>query len=216
MPSPRLVVFDLDGTLVDSVGDLATALNETLGALSPSAAPLPLDQVRSFVGEGARRLVARGLETSGVSWDLDDAGHRFMDNYSRHLLDTTVLYPGIAPLLDRLAGRRLAVLTNKPGPFSRAILFGLGASHHFFRVVGGDESPRKPDPGGLLALAGEAGVPLAETVFVGDSAIDVLTGRAASVFVVGVTWGLAPASLQETPPDALASSVGELSELLGA
>lgn len=216
MARPRLVVFDLDGTLIDSAQDLATALNETLLGVSPATRPLPLGQVRSFVGEGARRLVARGLEAAGVDVDRDEAVRLFMENYSAHLLDTTRFYPGIEALLEALADRRLAVLTNKPGAFSRKILAGLGASHRFFRVVGGDESPRKPDPGGLLSLAEEAGVAVSETVLVGDSAIDVRTGRAAGVTVVGVTWGLAPASLDETPPDVWARRVEDLGAALGA
>ena len=174
-----------------------------------------MGRVRSFVGEGARRLVARGLEAVGVDVDPDEALRLFMENYSSHLLDTTRFYPGIEPLLDALSDRRLAVLTNKPGAFSREILEGLGASHRFFRVVGGDESPRKPDPGGLLRLAEEAGVPPGETMFVGDSAIDVQTGRAAGITVVGVTWGLAPASLDAAPPDLWARRIEDLGVALG-
>ncbi len=215
-PRARLIVFDLDGTLIDSVGDLATALNETIAGLSPGARRLALAEVRSFVGEGARRLVARGLLAAGLASDPEEAVPLFMARYSHHLLDTTGFYPGIEGLLERLSDRRLAVLSNKPGRFSREILAGLGAAGRFFRVVGGDDAPRKPDPSGLLGLLREAGVSPEEAVLVGDSAIDVRTARAASIPAIGVTWGLAAPSLEQDPPDVLAHDVAQLGVALEA
>ena len=215
MKRPRLVVFDLDGTLIDSVADLATALNETLRDLEPGSLGLPLDRVRSFVGEGARRLVSRGLDAAGIPTDPDAAVSVFMERYSHHLLDTTRFYPGVEALLRGLAGRRLAVLTNKPGGFSRAILEGLGGAGHFFAVIGGDDGARKPDPAGLLRLCAAVGAAPREAVLVGDSAIDVRTARAASVPMIGVSWGLAPAGFAADPPDFVVHTPAELLAALG-
>jgi phosphoglycolate phosphatase len=211
----RLVVFDLDGTLIDSVADLATALNHTLKELDPSTRPLPLDRVRTFVGEGARVLVDRSLEAVSLDVPVDRALAVFMRHYADHLLDATRPYPGIPELLQRLNGR-LAVLTNKPGEMSRRILDGLGLAQHFFAIYGGDDLPwRKPDPRGLVRLVEESSIARDQAVLVGDSAIDVRTARGAGVRVIGVTWGLAPESLEAEPPDELARDAAELERLLG-
>jgi len=183
----RLAVFDLDGTLVDSVADLAASVNHALDAVG-----LPgrsLEEVRGFVGEGARRLLERAVAPRDDL--LDPALAAWQAHYEVHLLDRTRPYPGVEAALAA-AGRTLAVLTNKPGPMARRILDGLGLSRRFAEVVGGGEAPRKPDPAGLLALAARLGASREETVFVGDSAVDVATGRAAGVKVIGVTWGLGP------------------------
>jgi phosphoglycolate phosphatase len=211
----RLVVFDLDGTLVDSIGDIATALNAALAQITPGVPALPVPRVRAFVGDGARLLVARGLEAAGLQVALDEALPVFVDAYRRHLLDTTTLYPGVRETLERLSTRRLAVLTNKPGEMSRAILSGLGVARRFFRIVGGDDAPRhKPDPQGLLELMRVCDCTAEETMIVGDSAVDVRTGRAAGVRSVGVTYGFAPHSFQAEPPDAQIGAALELLDLL--
>jgi phosphoglycolate phosphatase len=200
---PRLVVFDLDGTLVDSARDLAAAVNEMLARLSPGTPRLPEAQVRGFIGEGARLLVSRSLTRAGLPHPPDEALSVFMDCYRGRMLHTTRLYPGVAEVLDTLTGHALAVLTNKPGDLSRAILDGLGLGGRFALVYGGDELPRKPDPGGLVRIMAETGQEPASTVMVGDSAIDVQTGRAAGVLTVGVRYGFAPESLRAHPPDVL-------------
>ncbi len=211
----RLVVFDLDGTLVDSSADIATAVNATLARFAPGAPPLPLDRVRSYIGNGAGQLVARAVAATGLAVRPENALPVFLDFYRGCLLDTTRLYPGIADALDALADRTLAVLTNKPGDLSRTILDGLGIADRFVRVCGGGDVPqRKPHPGGLLRLMDEAGAAPAETVVVGDSAVDVRTGRAAGVRTVGVAWGLDPESLEAEPPDALAADPRELPDIL--
>jgi phosphoglycolate phosphatase len=213
----RLVVFDLDGTLVDSARDLATAVNATLRRLAPGVAPLDLDTVRSFIGNGARALVARSLVRAGLPHPPEDVRPIFMAEYARCLLDTTRLYPGAAEVLDALADRRLAVLTNKPGGLSRTILDGLGVGDRFFRVYGGDDGPtQKPDPDGLRRLMAEASAALEDTVLVGDSGVDVQTARAAGVRALAVDYGFDREGLATHPPDALMSDLRELPGLLAA
>lgn len=214
-PVRRLIAFDLDGTLVDSSRDLASAVNATLARIEPGAAPLSLDRVRSFIGSGARNLVAKSVAAAGVRAPVDDVLSVFMEEYERRLLDTTVFYPGAREALDELDTHALAVLTNKPGGMSRRILDGLGVGPRFFRVIGGDDLPeKKPDPAGLLALADEAGLPVAGAFMVGDSAIDVLTGRAAGARTAAVTYGFDAESLRETPPDHLLADLRQLRAIL--
>jgi phosphoglycolate phosphatase len=211
----RLVVFDLDGTLVDSSRDLAKATNAALAAVAPGVPPLSLAVVRSFVGEGAGVLIARSLAQAGIRKTAEEVLPTFLDRYRRCLLETTRLYPGVLETLDRLGGRTLAVLTNKPGDMSRSILAGLGVAGRFARIKGGGDFPgRKPDPAGLLLLLDELGVGPQEAVLVGDSAVDVRTGRAARVPTVGVTYGLNPESLREAPPDVTISDIRDLPLLL--
>src|SRR5579871_3593867 len=142
MSSYALIVFDLDGTLVDSRRDLATSANAALRELG-----LPersLDEISSFVGEGARKLIEKAV---APRLDLaPSALESFFGHYSRHLLDTTRPYDGIPELLQGLRERRLAIATNKPGKYARRILAGLGLLEPFAAVLGGDEGPRKPDP----------------------------------------------------------------------
>jgi phosphoglycolate phosphatase len=211
----RLVVFDLDGTLVDSSRDLASAINAMLARLAPGTPPLPLERVRSYIGEGARVLVARSVAEAAPALPVADALQVFLSEYAGRLLDATHVYPGVREALEGLGARTLAVLTNKPGGFSRAILDGLGLTARFARVYGGDDLPvRKPEPGGLLQLATELGFTPADSVMVGDSAVDVRTGRAAGIRTVGVDWGFDPASLDREAPDARASRPADLVALL--
>lgn len=204
MKSLRLVVFDLDGTLVDSSGDLCAALNETLRRLGPETPPLVTEAVRKMIGSGARVLVARGLEATGIEADLDSALGIFLESYRARLLDSTRLYPGAHEMLETLRDKTLAVLTNKPGDLSRTILEGLGVSAHFARVCGGgDGHPKKPDPRALRWLMQELDAPASATGLVGDSAIDVETGRAACVATVGIRGGFDPEGVAAAAPDRL-------------
>ena len=214
-PEARLVVFDLDGTLIDSARDLATAVNRALQRVAPGTPALAEDVVRSFIGSGARVLIARSLARTGLTVAVEDVLPVFLEAYAGCLLDTTRLYPGTREALDRLRGRQLAVLTNKPGDMSRAILGGLGVADRFARIVGGGDLPgKKPDPAGLLRLAAEAGVDPSAALMVGDSAIDVRTGRAAGVPTAGVTYGFDAGSFRGDPPDLLVDSLGELADRL--
>jgi phosphoglycolate phosphatase len=208
----RLVVFDLDGTLVDSSRDLCTGVNRMLATFG--AAPLAHAEVRSFVGEGARRLIEKARAARGLTQDVDTLLPVFLAAYREVLLESTRLYPGIADLLPALAPRRLAVLTNKPGDMSRAILSGLGVAHCFDWIWGAGDFPgRKPDPAGLQRLLAAAQVDPSEAVFVGDSAIDIQTARAAGVPAIGVTYGFHPESLDSTPPDVRVGRSEELATL---
>jgi len=156
-------------------------------------------------------LVARTLVAAGLKVPAEAALPVFLECYSARLLDTTVLYPGVLEALDAFRDRRLAVLINKLGEMSRRILGGLGVEGRFARIWGaGDVPAKKPDPAGLRLLLAETGVPPESAVLVGDSAIDVRTGRAAGVLTVGVTYGLDPASLDAVPPDLV---IGDLREL---
>jgi phosphoglycolate phosphatase len=212
-----LLVFDLDGTLVDSSRDIAAATNAALGRLAPGTPEIPLPEILSFVGEGARLLVERSLRHVGLDLPPGDVLAAYLECYRERLLDTTRLYPGIAEALDALAGASLAVLTNKPGDLSRAILDGLGVGARFARVMGGGDVPtRKPDPAGLLQLVAELGATPAGTWMVGDSATDVGAARAAGVRVAGVTWGFHPRELRAAGPDRLLDDPRELASLAGA
>lgn len=211
--SVRLVVLDLDGTLVDSSRDIAAALNDAIARLAPGRAPLALEHVLAFVGEGARLLVERALAHTGLALPADDVLALYLDCYRERLLETTRLYPGVAGALEALAatGTRLAVLTNKPGEMSRAILSGLGVEALFARVLGaGDVPARKPDPRGLVALLQQLDAAPGATWLVGDSATDVRTGRSAGVRVAGALWGFHPAALRAARPDRLLAHPGEI------
>ncbi|HMF95374.1 MAG TPA: HAD-IA family hydrolase [Vicinamibacterales bacterium] len=185
-----LIVFDLDGTLIDSRRDLANATNALL--VECGGEPLEEERVGRMVGDGAPTLVARAFAASGVA-PPREAVDRFLRIYRDHLLDYTRPYPGIPDLLEALrAHRRLAVLTNKPLASTRRILDGLALAQYFppDAVIGGDGPlPRKPDPAGLRHLAQCAHVALTDTLLVGDSAIDWRTARAAPSAVCLVRYG---------------------------
>ncbi len=180
----RLAVLDLDGTLVDSLDDLYASVSHALRAVG--LPPRSRDEVHGFVGEGARVLLARAVAPHEHL--VEPALAAWRPHYEAHCLDHTRAYPGIPALLAG-AGRALAVCTNKPGALARKILDGLGLLPHLAAVIGGDEAPRKPDPTGVRELMARVGATPGETVFVGDSRVDLRTARAAGVEFVGVTWG---------------------------
>jgi phosphoglycolate phosphatase len=185
----RLIVFDLDGTLIDSRLDLANSANEMLATYG--AAPRPVDDIAGMVGEGARVLVEHALEAAGLDRHEPEAFARFLAIYSRRLLEHTRLYDGIADVVAAAAARAsLAVLTNKPIVPSRRILDALGIGDRFRWVIGGDQRfARKPDPAGLLYLIHQAGASAGSTLVVGDSMIDVETARRAGVRICVVMHG---------------------------
>jgi phosphoglycolate phosphatase len=205
----RLVAYDLDGTLIDSRADLADSVNEMLARME---LPRHADEVViGFVGEGAERLIRRSLGPQHED-RYPEAAAIWSEEYGKRLLHKTRLYDGIKDLLYKKPDLR-AVLTNKPGVFARAIVDGLGIAERFAQVIGGDERPRKPSPEGLLRLCSELGVPKGETLLIGDSSVDVATGKAAGVSVCAVTWGLgARASLLSA--DYLCDTPAQVAEVL--
>ena len=184
-----LVVFDLDGTLIDSRRDLADAANALI--LERGGEPQPVDAISAMVGEGAPLLVKRALTAAGLDPADPTALPRFLELYDERLLDHTHLYEGTRPVLEEISRTAtLAVLTNKPQRPSERILDGLRIAGLFDYVIGGDTPlPRKPDPGGLRHLMTAAGAGAADTIMVGDSAIDLRTARAAGTRIVLVRYG---------------------------
>ena len=196
----RLLVFDLDGTLVDSKEDLANAVNVALESFD--LPPLPHPVIYSYVGDGASALIRRALPTAKADL-LPEVLDRFLAYYQRHLLDTTRAYPGVVEALRKWAGiYRMAVLTNKGVAMTQEILSGLSLDGYFFEVRGGNSfGTKKPDPEGLLHILREAGVDAQEAIMVGDSRNDVLAGKAAGALTCGVTYGLGASGFAEHPPD---------------
>lgn len=193
----RLVIFDLDGTLIDSRRDLANSVNAMLEEIGRP--PLPEDRIGDMVGEGARVLVRRALVESSVARGHRDYGEsnedgalgRFLAHYDKRLLEHTRAYEGVPELLEALApSASLAVLTNKPREASERILEGLGLKQRFARIAGGDGPlPRKPDPAALIDLMRRFGATREETMLVGDSRIDLETARNAGVRVCLAAYG---------------------------
>lgn len=199
-----LLIFDLDGTLIDSRLDLAHAVNAARAHMSKG--PLPNEQIFSFVGNGAPVLIQRAMGPEAAEEDVRNALEFFLDYYRHHALDHTLLYTGVFESLGRIhrAGLKLAVLTNKPVRTSRRILDGLGVGSLFFQVYGGNSfEHKKPHRIGIDTLRAEAEAAQADTWMIGDSYIDVQTARNAGVSSCGVTWGFQPESFREFPPDIL-------------
>jgi len=230
----RLLVFDLDGTLIDSRLDLIHSVNAMLRHIERPE--LDGDVIASYVGDGAPTLVRRALGDTDDEVLLREAMEYFLIYYRQHKLDHTKVYEGIPEVLARLANsskgvestelppdgvppngvpRQMAVLSNKPVNPSRQIVQALGLGDFFVCVYGGNSfTTKKPDPLGVRTIMQEAGVAAEETLIIGDSAVDVLTGRNAGLWTCGVTYGFAPHSLEQAPPDVLVETPRELGEML--
>ena len=209
----RLLIFDLDGTLVDSELDLALSVNAVRGELGLE--PLPVPQVASYVGKGVSVLIHRALGEAYSDENVKKAVEMFLKYYGEHMLDNTVPYPGVREALDSLGPRPMAVLTNKPVVFSRRMLQGLGLARHFAYIYGGNSfEQKKPDPIGVHKLMEDMNAAAESTLIVGDSDTDVLTGQNAGIWTCGVTYGIGSQSLEETPPDLLLGDLRELPSLL--
>ena len=191
---PGLVIFDLDGTLVDTAPDLCAALNAALADLGRPG--IDAATVRHLVGHGARALIERGLAVTGGGSDAEIARALpvFLTHYAAHIADGSKPFPGAEAALDALvaAGSVVAICTNKPVVLARALVVALGWDGRFAAVLGGDSlAVRKPDGGHVTATAAAAGVALRRAVFVGDTAVDVAAARAAGVPVIAVSFGFA-------------------------
>jgi phosphoglycolate phosphatase len=208
----KLIIFDLDGTLVDSSVDIANAINY---ALSPfGAKPVTVPETIALVGEGVSRLMEKLMEKEGISEDRDSLVKRFMEHYADHLLDNTSLYPGVAETLAGLGCCKKAVISNKREAASRRIIEGLGLSPSIDMVVGSDTTPeRKPSPLPVRHVLAQMGLGEEEAVIVGDSNYDVEAGKAAGIRTVAVTYGYRPVELLREA-DYIIDKMDELPEAL--
>jgi phosphoglycolate phosphatase len=220
----KLLVFDLDGTLIDSAQDLCNSVNAALRECG--LGPLPDPAIAGFVGNGAPMLMRRSLALAGnidpskVSEDTFAKAYAFFLQYYReHKLDFTYAYEGVLDALKALhelheapggPQRTMAVLTNKPVRPARGICEGLGLADYFLHIYGGDSFPlKKPDPLGLRSLMEETGATPEETVMIGDSKVDVETARNSGAWSVGCAFGFGPQNILDTPPDVLVDSAAE-------
>jgi phosphoglycolate phosphatase len=225
----KLLVFDLDGTLIDSAQDLCNSVNAALE--ESELAPLPDPAIAGFVGNGAPMLMRRSLAMASnsaidrVGEDLFNRAYAFFLQYYReHKLDFTYAYDGVLDALKALhelhdapssPSRIMAVLTNKPVRPARGICEGLGLADYFLHIYGGDSFPvKKPDPLGLRTLMEETGARPDETVMIGDSQVDVETARNAGTWSLGCTFGFGPHTLVDHPPDVLVDSPSEWTQAL--
>jgi phosphoglycolate phosphatase len=202
----RLIVFDLDGTLIDSRKDLANSINAMLTEFHRD--PLPEEIIAEYIGDGAGMLVRRALGDPEDETLVESALTSFLNYYRKHKLDYTYVYDGVFEALDALkSGRTLAVLTNKPIGPAQAICDALGLSPYFFRIYGGNSfATKKPDPEGLTTLIREAAVSPNETVMIGDSDVDILTARRGKTWAIGCRYGLSSHTVESIPSDCLVDS----------
>ena len=211
----RLLIFDLDGTLIDSKLDLAVAVNATRASLH--LPPMDEGKIYSYVGEGAPKLIRRAIGPKFSEEELVRAVEFFLAYYRDHKLDHTRLYPGVPESLEALSDRILAVLTNKPVRISREILEEMGVASCFRHVFGGNSfTTKKPHPEGVFTILQDTGVPPEQAMMVGDSGVDVLTGRNAGIQTCGVSYGFAPETFEQHPPDLMVDSLSELAALLNS
>ena len=209
MTSFQLLVFDFDGTLVDTKKDFVDSVNRTLKELELPT--LEHQTLYTFIGKGVNHLMTRSLEGTGYD-DLPGAIHVFMRHYEEHLMDQTELFPNCRETLEHFAGKENTILSNKPTLFITRILDALDWRAPFSTIIGGDLMPaKKPDPAGLLHILEQHGVRPEEALMIGDSLVDVETGKRADVKTCGVTYGHAGhESLESAQPDWIIDDLLEL------
>ena len=211
-----LIVFDLDGTIIDSRKDLADSTNDMLATYG--APPRSIDDIAGMIGDGAKKLVERALAASGLDPHEPEALDRYRDIYSRRLLDTTRPYDGMVEVLDRARGRSpLALLSNKPEAPTRRLLDAFGLADHFSWVIGGDSGfERKPDPSSLEYLMQQGGTSGRTTMFVGDSVVDAETARRAGVRLCLVSFGFGhlPPGFSLRPGELQVSRAAEVTDAI--
>ncbi|NUM75361.1 HAD-IA family hydrolase [candidate division KSB1 bacterium] len=208
-----LLIFDLDGTLVDTRLDLATAVNHALQQLGRP--PLPLAVLTGFVGDGARTLVARALGNPEIN-DLETALRFFRAYYAEHLVDHSRLYDGVLETLQHFRHKKKALLSNKPQEFTEPLLARLDLSKFFDVIVGARPDLKlKPDPQPVHFILDQLGVPAAGALIIGDGENDVLAGKAAGITTCAVTYGIRPAEkLLPLQPDFVIHNFSELKALM--
>jgi phosphoglycolate phosphatase len=205
----RVLIFDLDGTLIDSKLDLANSINAMLAHMG--RAPLAHETIYSLVGMGAPVLVRRALGEGATDAEANEGLGFFLSYYRTHMLDNTVTYPGVREALEALGHHRMAVLTNKPVRFSEKILEGLGIASYFRYVYGGNSfETKKPDPEGMHAILRAFEIEPRQAMLVGDSDVDVRTARNAGAWACGVSYGLGLESMRAHPPDLMLDNLAEL------
>lgn len=215
MPRYDLVIFDLDGTLIDSKLDIAQAVNATLTAMGRES--LPNETIYSFVGHGAPMLIRRVMGEAATDEDCAKALQYFVDYYHQHRVDYTTLYPGAGSTIDSFAeaGVKMAILTNKPEKISKAIMEDLGVAHHFIQVYGGNTfDQKKPHPIGIQKLIEQTGIAPEKTLMVGDSNVDIETAYNAGVGSCGMKYGFKPESLEDPKPHYLLETFPELKPIV--
>src|SRR6266481_8085146 len=209
----KALVFDLDGTLIDSKRDLVQSVNATLREIG--RAELPEDLVASYVGSGAPVLIGRALGGMASAEEQESALKSFLAHYEEHKLDYTKEYPGVRETLEQLRGVPMAVLTNKPANISVRILEGLGLAGFFRAIYGGNSfATKKPDPLGANTILNELGIAAAQAAMVGDSEVDVQTARNAGMISAIVNFGFGTHDREMYPPDIYLDRMEELVPLV--
>lgn len=212
MRNISLFIFDLDGTLIDSKEDIATSVNYTMRTLG---LPTVSDEViYSFVGNGVTPLIRKSIEAAG-GIDFDRALKIFMEHYDQHLLDRTRPFPVVLDVLEHFSKTPKVIVTNKSQGFSEKILKGLGMDRYFSEIFGGDTAfPKKPHPDVVRHLLTKFSAGAGETVIIGDSRVDIETGRNAGILTCGATWGFRPRQeLVDIGCDYLTDRPGDLLKL---
>jgi phosphoglycolate phosphatase len=213
--SVRALIFDLDGTLIDSKQDLIQSVNAMLRELGRRE--LPEETISGYIGHGAPQLVARALGDECTEEERQRALEFFLRYYETHKMDTTCPYPGVAETLKKLAGMPMAVLTNKPVRISVRILDAMGLSKYFRAIYGGNSfETKKPDPLGAKTILRQLGVEPQEALLVGDSEVDVQTARNAGTLAAAVNYGFGVHDRGAHPADIYLEHFGELATLLGS
>jgi len=220
MTAPHTIVFDLDGTLVDTAPDLITALNHVLDR--EGLPPVPLHSARNMIGAGARKLIERGLEAEGRSMSVDELNRMtadFISYYADHIADESRPFEGLETALDDLAsrGHRLAVCTNKLEWLSKRLLDALGLSPRFAAICGADTfGVQKPDPSIFRETVARAGGQVAASIMVGDAGTDIGVARRASVPVIGVSFGYTDIPIADLKPDRLIHHMKDLPDAVSS
>ncbi len=206
----RLIIFDLDGTLIDSKNDIADSVNYTLKNLHLPAVQNSI--IYSYVGNGVLPLLEKVISRSNKKSNLEDALKVFRKHYEDHLLDTTRLYPGVMEILKCFSDVNMGLVSNKPEGFAKKILKGLKVDCFFPVVIGGDTlKTKKPEPEGVNMIMDRFGADLHETIIVGDGGVDIKTGKEAGIHTCGVSYGLRDRSeLVEAGADIIIDDIREL------